>query len=62
MVSAKAATDFKKALLALDRAATTINDQISVIYGFFDYCPYNKVANMVNPVTDLYVAGASNKA
>lgn len=62
MVSAKTVTDFKKSLLTLERAATTINDQISILYGFFDYCISNKVVNMVNPARDLYVVGASNKA
>lgn len=62
MVSARTVTDFKKSLLALNRAATTINDQISILYGFFDFCINNKVVNMVNPARDLYVVGASNKA
>ena len=62
MANAKTVTDFKKSLLALGRAATTINDQISILYGFFDYCISNQVVNMVNPARDLYVVGASNKA
>jgi integrase len=62
MVGAKTVTDFKKSLIALDRAATTINDQISILYGFFEYCISNQVVNMVNPARDLYVVGASNQA
>jgi integrase len=62
MVNSKTVKDFKKSLLALKRAATTINDQISILYGFFEYCISNGVVNMVNPAKDLYVVGASNKA
>ena len=61
MVNAKTVTDFKKSLLALNRAATTINDQISILYGFFEYCISN-VTSMANPARDLFVVGASNKA
>ena len=61
MVNAKTVTDFKKSLLALNRAATTINDHISILYGFFEYCISN-VTSMANPARDLFVVGASNKA
>jgi integrase len=62
MVSAKTVTDYKKELLALGREATTVNDHITILNGFFEYCIDNKVANMVNPAKDLYIVGAHNKA
>jgi integrase len=62
MVSAKTITDYKKELLALGREATTVNDHITILNGFFDYCISNKVVNMVNPAKDLYIVGAHNKA
>lgn len=62
MVGAKTVTDYKKELLALGREATTVNDHITILNGFFEYCIDNKVANMVNPAKDLYIVGAHNKA
>jgi integrase len=61
MVNSTTVTDFKKSLLALSRAATTINDQISILFGFFEYCISN-VTSMANPARHLFVVGASNKA
>jgi integrase len=62
MASVKVITDYKKGLLALGREATTVNDHITILNGFFDYCINNKVVNMVNPAKDLYIVGAHNKA
>ena len=62
MVSAKTITDYKKGLLALGREATTVNDHMTILNGFFDYCINNNVVNMVNPAKDLYIVGAHNKA
>lgn len=62
MVSAKKVTDYKKDLLALGREATTVNDHIAILKGFFEYCISNKVVNMVNPAKDLYIIDADNKA
>ena len=62
MVSALTVGDFKKKLLALNRAATTVNDQMTILGGFFDYCIDNQVVNMVNPAKGLFIVGASNKA
>ena len=62
MVGAKTVTDYKKDLLALGREATTVNDHITILNGFFEYCISNKVVNMVNPAKDLYIVDADNKA
>ena len=62
MVGAKTVTDYKKDLLALGREATTVNDHITILNGFFDYCISNQVVNMVNPAKDLYIVDAANKA
>ena len=62
MVTAKTVTDYKKELLALGREATTVNDHITILNGFFEYCIDNKVANMANPAKGLYIVGAHNKA
>ncbi len=62
MVGAKTITDYKKELLALGREATTVNDHITILDGFFEYCINNKVVNMVNPAKDLRIVGADNKA
>lgn len=62
MVRAEDVGAFKARLLDDDRAATTINDQITVLYGFFEYCINNKQANMVNPAAKLHIEGAANQA
>ena len=62
MVGVKTITDYKKELLALGREATTVNDHITILDGFFEYCINNKVVNMVNPAKDLRIVGADNKA
>ena len=62
MVRVLNVTDFKKKLLANGRAATTINDQLSALKSFFDYCIGNKVVTMVNPAQGLLIPGANNKA
>jgi integrase len=62
MVTAKTVTDYKKELLAKAREATTVNDHITILNGFFEYCIDNQVANMANPAKGLYIVGAHNKA
>ncbi|WP_394755244.1 DUF6538 domain-containing protein [Rhodoferax sp.] len=62
MVSVLNVTDFKKKMLANKRAATTINDQISALKSFFDYCIGNQLVNMVNPALGLLIPGANNLA
>jgi integrase len=54
--------DYKKKLLAEKKAATTINDHLVVLTGFFDYCIDNKVAAMTNPARGLLIPRAHNKA
>jgi integrase len=54
--------DYKKKLLADKKAATTINDHLVVLTGFFDYCIDNKVTTMTNPVRGLLIPRAHNKA
>lgn len=62
MVDSEIIRNFKKKLLTDKRAATTINDKISILNGFFDYCIDNKVAKMENPAKGLFIVGARNKA
>ena len=61
-IRASKVKDYKKELLAAGKAATTINDHISILTGFFEYCIDNKVAAMENPAKGLLVKGAQNKA
>ncbi len=62
MASAKTLTDYKKGLLANGRQANTVNDHITILNGFFEYCIDNQVVNMVNPAKDLYIVNADNKS
>jgi len=62
MVSATTVGAYKKSMLTNKREATTINDHMSVLSGFFEYCIGNIPVNMANPTNGLYVVGASNKA
>jgi integrase len=62
MVQSLLVKDYKKKLLADKKAATTINDHLVVLTGFFDYCIDNKVAAMTNPARGLLIPGAHNKA
>ena len=55
-------TDFKKKLLANNRAATTINDQLSALKSFFDYCISNQLVTTANPASGLLIPGANNLA
>ena len=62
MVQPSLVKDYKKRMLAEERAATTINDHLVALTGFFDYCIDNKVATMTNPARGLQIPGAHNKA
>ncbi len=62
MVTTLSVTDFKQKLLASGRAATTINDQMGILKGFFEYCINNKIARMENPASGLHIPKARNKA
>lgn len=52
---------YKKEMLAAKRKGTTINDHISILNGFFDYCIENKLVNIVNPSAGLFIKGANKK-
>lgn len=62
MVLASTVKDYKKKMLAEKKAGTTINDHLSALTGFFDYCIDNKVARMENPAKGLLISGANAKA
>ncbi|MHA4870062.1 DUF6538 domain-containing protein [Duganella sp. PWIR1] len=62
MVRPEDVATFKSRLLEDERAATTINDQITILHNFFEYCINNKQANMVNPAAKLHIEGAANLA
>ncbi len=54
---------YKQKMLADKKAATTINDHLVALTGFFDYCINNKIAPaMQNPARGLLIPGAHNKA
>ena len=61
LVESTHVTAYKKAMLAAKREGTTINDHISILSGFFDYCIDNKLVNMVNPAASLFIKGANKK-
>ncbi len=55
--------EYKQKMLADKKAATTINDHLVALTGFFDYCINNKIAAaMQNPARGLLIPGAHNKA
>ncbi len=55
--------EYKEKMLADKKAATTINDHLVALTGFFDYCINNKIAAaMQNPARGLLIPGAHNKA
>lgn len=62
MVGPSVVKDYKKSMLENKRAATTINDHLAIISGFFDYCIGNKIAKMQNPADGISIPGAHNKA
>jgi hypothetical protein len=60
MVTHQTVNDYKQSLLANERSASTINDHMSILRGFFTYCISNKIARMENPADGLnIVAGRS---
>jgi integrase len=61
MVEPTHVSAYKKEMLAAKREGTTINDHISILNGFFDYCIDNKLVNMVNPAAGLFIKGANKK-
>jgi integrase len=55
--------EYKEKMLADKKAATTINDHLVALTGFFDYCIKNKIAPaMPNPARGLQIPGAHKKA
>jgi integrase len=62
MITPAKVKDYKKSMLDSNKAATTINDHLVILTGFFDYCIGNHVAKMQNPVRGLLIPRAQNKA
>lgn len=62
MVKAAKVRDYKKSMLDAGKAGTTINDHMSILHGFFDWCIGNGVAHMQNPAKGLAIQGAHAKA
>jgi len=62
MVKAAKVKAYKKSMLDGGKAGTTINDHISALNGFFEWCIGNGVANMSNPAKGLQIVGAHAKA
>lgn len=62
MVRAAKVRAYKKSMLDAGKAGTTINDHMSILHGFFDWCIGNGVANIQNPAKGLAIQGAHAKA
>lgn len=62
MVKAPKVRAYKKSMLDSGKAGTTVNDHMSILNGFFDWCIDNGVANIKNPAKGLSIQGAHAKA
>ncbi len=62
MVDHKSVNDYKQKKLESGTHAVTINDHMSILRGFFDYCIKNRIAKMENPAKDVNIVGADNKS
>ena len=52
---------YKESLLKAQRSASTINDHLSILRGFFDYCIGNKIAKIANPTDKMLIKGGRNQ-
>lgn len=52
---------YKQSLLDAKRSASTINDHLSILRGFFDFCIGNKIAKIVNPTDKMLIKGGRNQ-
>jgi integrase len=62
MVDHKSVNDYKQKKLAAGNHPVTINDHMTILRGFFDYCIKNRIAKMENPAKDVNIVGADNKS
>lgn len=62
LVTSQVVNDFKQKQLDAGLAATTINDQMSILKGLFAYCISNKLVRMENPAEGVNIVGAQNQA
>lgn len=62
MVQAKTVREYKEGMIAKKLAATTINDSLTVVRLFFEYCIESNIAVMKNPANGLQIPGANNLA
>lgn len=62
MITSQIVNEYKQKQLEAGRKATTINDQMSILKGFFAYCISNKIARMENPADGVNIVGAQNQA
>jgi integrase len=62
MVQAKTVREYKEGMVAAKLAATTINDKLTVVRLFFEYCIGSNIAVMKNPADGLLIPGANNQA
>lgn len=61
LITAMTVADYKIRLLEDNRSASTVNDHLSILRGFFDFCINNKIARMENPAVGMNIAGSSNQ-
>lgn len=52
---------YKESLLRAGRTASTINDHLSILRAFFDYCIGNKIAKIANPTDKMLIKGGRNQ-
>ena len=61
MITSLTVGDYKIRLLEDNRSASTVNDHLSILRGFFDFCVNNKIARMENPAAGMNIVGSSNQ-
>lgn len=61
LVTSTSITAYKQSLLDDGRHASTINDHLSILRGFFDHCIKNKVARIENPAQAMNIKGGRNQ-
>lgn len=52
---------YKKSLIAGKRSSSTINDHLSILRSFFEFCIGNKIASFENPAGKMLIKGGRNQ-
>ena len=61
LATADTVSAYKESLIAANRSASTINDHLSVLRSFFDFCIGNKIATFENPAGKMLIKGGRNQ-